>query len=99
MLAESADDPAAKGNPIRAADAAPVPAPLPAPSGAPAPLLLELPLREARKAFERAYFEQLLARGSGSVARAAEKSGLARTHLYRKLKALGITACKKDGAW
>jgi DNA-binding NtrC family response regulator len=60
------------------------------------PLPLELPLREAREAFERAYFEQLLARESGSIARVAEKSGLERTHLYRKLKALGITVGKKD---
>jgi DNA-binding NtrC family response regulator len=59
-------------------------------------LPLELPLREAREAFERAYFEQLLAREAGSIARVAEKSGLERTHLYRKLKALGITVGKKD---
>ena len=59
-------------------------------------LPLELPLREAREAFERAYFEQLLAREGGSIARVAEKSGVERTHLYRKLKALGITAGKKD---
>jgi DNA-binding NtrC family response regulator len=59
-------------------------------------LPLELPLREARVAFERAYFEQLLAREGGSIARVAEKSGLERTHLYRKLKALGITAGKKE---
>ena len=58
-------------------------------------LPLELPLREAREAFERAYFEQLLARESGSIARVAEKSGLERTHLYRKLKALGIAAGRK----
>ncbi|MCX7140354.1 MAG: sigma-54 dependent transcriptional regulator [Proteobacteria bacterium] len=60
------------------------------------PLPIELPLREAREAFERAYFEQLLARENGSIARVAEKSGLERTHLYRKLKALGITAGRKD---
>ena len=59
-------------------------------------LQLELPLREARDAFERAYFEQLLAREGGSIARVAEKSGVERTHLYRKLKALGITAGKKE---
>ena len=56
----------------------------------------ELPLRQAREAFERAYFEQLLARGNDSLARVAEKSGLDRTHLYRKLKALGIAVGKKD---
>jgi two-component system, NtrC family, nitrogen regulation response regulator NtrX len=65
-------------------------------SGAQVPLPLELPLREAREAFERAYFEQLLAREGGSIARVAEKSGLERTHLYRKLKALGIAAGKKE---
>jgi DNA-binding NtrC family response regulator len=65
-------------------------------SGTQVPLPLELPLREAREAFERAYFEQLLAREGGSIARVAEKSGLERTHLYRKLKALGITAGRKD---
>ncbi|MBE0612425.1 MAG: sigma-54-dependent Fis family transcriptional regulator [Burkholderiales bacterium] len=59
-------------------------------------LPLELPLREAREAFERAYFEQLLAREAGSIARVAEKSGLERTHLYRKLKSLGITTGKKE---
>ena len=60
------------------------------------PLPLELPLREAREAFERAYFEQLLAREGGSIARVAEKSGLERTHLYRKLKALGIATGKRE---
>ena len=60
------------------------------------PLPIELPLREAREAFERAYFEQLLARESGSIARVAEKSGVERTHLYRKLKALGITPGRKE---
>jgi len=59
-------------------------------------LPLALPLREAREAFERAYFEQLLAREAGSIARVAEKSGLERTHLYRKLKALGIAPGKKE---
>ena len=65
-------------------------------SGSQVALPIELPLREAREAFERAYFEQLLARENGSIARVAEKSGLERTHLYRKLKALGITPGRKD---
>jgi two-component system, NtrC family, nitrogen regulation response regulator NtrX len=65
-------------------------------SGVQVPLPLELPLREAREAFERAYFEQLLAHEGGSIARVAEKSGLERTHLYRKLKALGITTGKRE---
>ncbi|MBE0621341.1 MAG: sigma-54-dependent Fis family transcriptional regulator [Burkholderiales bacterium] len=59
-------------------------------------LPIELPLREARESFERAYFEQLLAREAGSIARVAEKSGLERTHLYRKLKALGIATGKRE---
>jgi DNA-binding NtrC family response regulator len=59
-------------------------------------LMLDLPLREAREAFERAYFEHHLAREEGSISRLAEKSGLERTHLYRKLKALGISTSRKD---
>ena len=68
-------------------------------AAAPAPaagLELDLPLREARDAFERAYFEHHLAREGGSIARVAEKSGLERTHLYRKLKALGISTARKE---
>ena len=56
----------------------------------PRELPLDLPLREARDAFERAYFEHHLAREHGSMTRVAEKTGLERTHLYRKLKQLGI---------
>ena len=60
-----------------------------------------LPLREARDAFERAYFEYHLLRESGSMTRVAEKTGLERTHLYRKLKQLGVDpgklANKKGG--
>jgi DNA-binding NtrC family response regulator len=58
-------------------------------------LPLDLPLREAREAFERAYFEHHLAR-EGSISRLAERSGLERTHLYRKLKQLGIGPAKKE---
>ncbi len=61
---------------------------LPAPTAS--GLNLELPLREARDAFERAYFAYHLAREKGSMTRIAEKTGLERTHLYRKLKALGL---------
>ena len=50
----------------------------------------ELPLREARDAFERAYFEHHLQREGGSMTRVAERTGLERTHLYRKLKQLGV---------
>ena len=57
---------------------------------------LDRPLREAREAFERAYFEHHLAQANGSIARVAEASGLERTHLYRKLKALGIPTGRKE---
>ena len=53
-------------------------------------LPIDMPLREARDAFERAYFEHHLSREQGSMTRVAEKTGLERTHLYRKLKQLGI---------
>ena len=51
---------------------------------------LDRPLREARDAFEKSYFEFHLAQESGSMTRVAEKTGLERTHLYRKLKQLGV---------
>jgi DNA-binding NtrC family response regulator len=54
----------------------------------------ELPLREARDAFERAYFEHHLEREGGSMTRVAERTGLERTHLYRKLKQLGVESSK-----
>jgi len=50
----------------------------------------DMPLREARDLFERAYFEYHLVREHGSMTRVAEKTGLERTHLYRKLKQLGV---------
>ena len=53
-------------------------------------LSFDLPLREARDAFERAYFEHHLTREGGSMTRVTEKTGLERTHLYRKLKQLGV---------
>lgn len=52
--------------------------------------VLDRPLREARDEFEKAYFEYHLARENGSMTRVAEKTGLERTHLYRKLKQLGV---------
>ena len=51
---------------------------------------LDKPLREARDEFEKAYFEYHLAKENGSMTRVAEKTGLERTHLYRKLKQLGV---------
>ncbi len=58
------------------------------------PASFELPLREARDAFERAYFEHHLIREGGSMTRVAERTGLERTHLYRKLKQLGVEPAK-----
>ncbi|MBI4997613.1 MAG: sigma-54-dependent Fis family transcriptional regulator [Rhodocyclales bacterium] len=57
---------------------------------------LELPLREARELFERAYFEHHLRADGGNMTRLAERSGLERTHLYRKLKDLGLRGGKGD---
>jgi DNA-binding NtrC family response regulator len=56
---------------------------------------LDQPLREARDAFERIYFEYHLVRESHSMTRVSEKTGLERTHLYRKLKQLGIESARK----
>ncbi len=67
----------------------------PQPSAAAQALPLDLPLREAREAFERAYFEHHLQLEGGNMTRLAEKTGLERTHLYRKLKALGIPLGRK----
>jgi DNA-binding NtrC family response regulator len=55
----------------------------------------ELPLREAREAFERIYFEQLLGREQSNMSKVAEKAGLERTHLYRKLKQLNIRFARR----
>jgi len=51
---------------------------------------LDQPLRDARDQFERVYFEYHLVRESYSMTRVADRAGLERTHLYRKLKQLGI---------
>ncbi len=61
---------------------------------------LDKPLRDARDEFEKAYFEYHLAKEGGSMTRVAEKTGLERTHLYRKLKQLGVdlTRGKRSGA-
>ncbi len=58
-------------------------------------LPLNLPLREARDHFDALYFDYHLKKEVGNVARVAEKVGLERTHLYRKLKQLGIKFVKK----
>ena len=64
------------------------------PPGLP-PEVMEMPLREAREHFERMYFEYHLAREGGAMTRLAERTGLERTHLYRKLKDLGLRAGRK----
>ncbi len=82
---------------------------LPGLPGAAAPLLavglqpeqsfdLDRPLREARDAFEKSYFEFHLAKENGSMTRVAEKTGLERTHLYRKLKQLGVDLARSKRA-
>ena len=52
--------------------------------------LLALPLREAREQFERAYLQQQLSLCNGKVGQLAKRVGMERTHLYRKLRSLGV---------
>ena len=59
---------------------------------------LDQPLREARDEFERIYFEYHLGRENHSMTRVSERTGLERTHLYRKLKQLGIDTSRKKNA-
>ena len=59
-------------------------------AAAPSLPLFNQPLREAREEFERQYFEHHLKNERGNMTRVAEKTGLERTHLYRKLKQLGL---------
>ena len=65
------------------------------PATAPAGLPLDLPLREARDAFERVYFEHHIAKEGANMSRVADSVGLERTHLYRKLKQLGIKLARR----
>ncbi len=58
-------------------------------------IALDQPLRDARDEFERIYFEYHLVRENHSMTRVSERTGLERTHLYRKLKQLGIDASKR----
>ena len=78
--------------PVAFADiAADFPEQVQVPAHAPEPQFdLDMPLREARDIFEKAYFEFHLVKEGGSMTRVAEKTGLERTHLYRKLKQLGV---------
>ncbi|MCZ4329007.1 response regulator [Castellaniella denitrificans] len=59
---------------------------------------LNQPLREARDEFERIYFEYHLLHENHSMTRVSERTGLERTHLYRKLKQLGIDTSRKKSS-
>ncbi len=59
-------------------------------------LPLDLPLREARDVFDSIYFNYHVHKENGNMARVAQKAGLERTHLYRKLKQLGIKISRKE---
>jgi DNA-binding NtrC family response regulator len=84
-----------------AAEVKPVAAAVALPSGeyisGIAKMYFDLPLREARDLFEKAYFEHQMQIMGGSMTRISEYTGLERTHLYRKLKALGVDATKSKG--
>jgi len=59
-------------------------------------LPLDQTLRDARDAFERVYFDYHISRENGNMSRVAERVGLERTHLYRKLKQLGVKLPRKE---
>jgi DNA-binding NtrC family response regulator len=86
----------AVATPIAPALAPALAAALPADQGLLGNISLDQPLREARDEFERVYFEYHLARENNSMTRVSDKTGLERTHLYRKLKQLGIEARKRS---
>ncbi|WP_323018279.1 response regulator [Castellaniella sp.] len=93
-------DPVFTQQPTLHSSAAPSPvAPAPAPDdshlGA---ISLNQPLREARDEFERIYFEYHLLHENHSMTRVSERTGLERTHLYRKLKQLGIDTSRKKSS-
>lgn len=54
------------------------------------PITLEQPLREAREQFEKLYLEFHLKKQNGSIGKVAKIAGIERTHLYRKIRSLGI---------
>lgn len=64
--------------------------PLPAAMTVAPDIPLNVSLREARDLFEKNYFEKLIDQEGGNMTRVAERAGLERTHLYRKIKTLGI---------
>ena len=61
------------------------------------PVDFDLPLREARERFEKAYLEHQLELTDGNVGKVAQRTGMERTHLYRKMRALGINI-KRESA-
>jgi DNA-binding NtrC family response regulator len=61
------------------------------------PPLFDLPLREAREQFERDYLVFKLREAGGSVGKLADAVGMERTHLYRKLRSLGVDPKKASG--
>lgn len=61
-------------------------------------IAFDLPLRQAREQFERTYFEHLLREHGGNVNQTAQHAGVERTHLYRKLRALGLDPRQVDGS-
>jgi DNA-binding NtrC family response regulator len=67
-------------------------------SSAPGTDLFSLPLRDARDLFEKQYLEHLLREADGNVSRVAQRAGLERTHLYRKLRGLGIDPRRLEDA-
>ncbi len=77
-------------------DTPPPPDPLELAREALAQIDMDQPLREAREAFERIYLEYQLEKEGGSMTRLAERSGLERTHLYRKIRQLGMEPSKNN---
>ena len=86
--------------PLAASGREPAPAAAEAPEGAEADLLdpfLQVPsFREARALFEKQFLRRKLAECHGNVSLLAEKIGLERSNLYRKLKAYGLEPGKED---
>ncbi len=87
--------PAIGGLPAAPAPSSPTAATAPADDSHLGSISLNQPLREARDEFERIYFEYHLLHENHSMTRVSERTGLERTHLYRKLKQLGIDTSRK----
>jgi two-component system, NtrC family, nitrogen regulation response regulator NtrX len=90
LLLLGGNGPVQRGEVEIALGQAPAAMPAAAASGGAADIDLDLPLREARDAFERLYLQRQLQRAGGSVGKLAKACGMERTHLYRKLKDLDI---------